>query len=69
MDTWQERMHIARVACTLQYAGVEYVDLFDGGHNKWVKEGRPLSQKVEHPEPVSFKGQINRSIFVKKNIS
>jgi len=66
MDTWQERVHIARVACTLQYAGVENVALLDGGHNTWVKEGKPLSQKVEHPKPVSFKGQINRSIFVTK---
>jgi len=67
MDTWQERVHIARVACTIQYAGMENVALLDGGHIKWVKEGKPLSQKVEHPKPKLFKGQINRTIFVKKD--
>jgi thiosulfate/3-mercaptopyruvate sulfurtransferase len=67
MDTWQERVHIARVACTIQYAGVENVALLDGGHMKWAKEGKPLSKKVMHTKPVPFKGQINRTIFVKKD--
>lgn len=66
-DTWQERVHIARVACTIQYAGVENIALLDGGHIKWAKEGKPLSRKIEHPKPVTFKGQINRTIFVKKD--
>lgn len=67
MDTWQERVHIARVACTIKYAGVENVALLDGGHNKWLKEKKPLSQEIMHPEPVPFNGRINRNIFVKKD--
>lgn len=67
MDTWQERVHIARVACTLKYAGVKNVALLDGGHIKWEKEGRPLSRKIEHPKPVLFKGRIDKTIFVKKD--
>lgn len=67
MDTWQERVHIARVACTLQYAGVENVALLDGGHVKWAKERKPLSKEIVRPKPKVFKGEINRSIFVKKD--
>lgn len=67
MDTWQERVHIARVACTLKYAGVANVSLLDGGHIKWVREGKPESKKTEKPKPIKFKGQINRNIFVKKD--
>jgi len=67
MDTWQERVHIARVACTLNYAGVANVALLDGGHIKWAKEGKPLSKETGGPKPKQFKGQINRNIFVKKD--
>lgn len=67
MDTWQERVHIARVACTLQYAGVGNVALLDGGHIKWAKEGKPQSKEIVHPKPKKFKGEINRNIFVKKD--
>lgn len=67
MDTWQERVHIARVACTLNYAGVADVSLLDGGHIKWAREGKPESKKTVKPKPITFKGQINRNIFVKKD--
>ncbi|MEE9910976.1 MAG: sulfurtransferase [Deltaproteobacteria bacterium] len=67
MDTWQERVHIARVACTLNYAGVANVSLLDGGHIKWAREGKPESKKTVKPKPITFKGQINRNIFVKKD--
>jgi len=67
MDTWQERVHIARVACTLHYAGVANVALLDGGYIKWAREGRPVSKETVKPKPVKFKGQINRNIFVKKD--
>lgn len=67
MDTWQERVHIARVACTLNYASVANVALLDGGHIKWAREGRRLSTETVKPKPVTFKGQINRNIFVKKD--
>lgn len=67
MDTWQERVHIARVACTLQYAGVANVALLDGGHIKWAGEGRPSSRETVKPKPLKFKGKINRNIFVKKD--
>jgi len=66
-NTWQERVHMARVACTLQYAGVENVAILDGGHDKWARERKALSRETVHPKPAVFKGQINRSIFVDKD--
>lgn len=67
MDTWQERVHIARVACTLNYAGVKNVALLDGGYNKWAREGRPQSKEIVHPKLKKFQGEMNRNIFVKKD--
>jgi len=66
-NTWQERVHMARVACTLQYAGVEDVAILDGGHDQWVRDRKTLSTETTHLKPVVFKGQINRYIFVKKD--
>jgi len=66
-DTWQERVHMARVACTLQYAGVANVAILDGGHDKWVRDGKTLSTEIVHLKPLRFKGEINRNIFVKKD--
>lgn len=67
MDTWQERVHIARVACTLNYAGVANVALLDGGYIKWAKEHKPLSKETVRPKQKKFKGEINSNIFVKKD--
>ncbi|MDD5168324.1 MAG: sulfurtransferase [Syntrophales bacterium] len=66
-NTWQERVHMARVACTLQYAGVEDVAILDGGHDQWARGHKALSTETVHLEPVAFKGKINHSIFVKKD--
>ncbi|HRV46023.1 MAG TPA: rhodanese-like domain-containing protein, partial [Smithellaceae bacterium] len=47
MDTPRLSYQSARVACTLQYAGIENVALLDGGINKWIAEKKPLSTRVE----------------------
>ena len=66
-NTWQERVHMARVACTLQYAGVEDVAILDGGHDQWVRDRKPLSMEIVRTRPIPFTGRINRTIFVKKD--
>lgn len=66
-DTWQERVHMARVSCTLEYAGVSNVAILDGGHDEWVRNGKAVSTEIIHLQPVAFEGKINRSIFVKKD--
>jgi thiosulfate/3-mercaptopyruvate sulfurtransferase len=61
MDTPRLSYQSARVACTLQYAGIENVALLDGGMNKWLKEKKPLSTKVERR-----KRRTSRKIFGEK---
>ena len=66
-DSWQERVHMARVACTLKYAGVERISILDGGHNKWVRDGKVLSREAVHQIPIVFTGKIDKNLFVDKD--
>jgi len=56
----------ARVACTLIYGGVKNVAVLNGGYNKWLKERRPVSDKIVTPRKVAYKGKINEAMFVNK---
>jgi thiosulfate/3-mercaptopyruvate sulfurtransferase len=58
------RYYAARVADTLIYAGVKNVAILDGGHTKWVKEGRTLSKDMVTPMPVTYRGEVNKAMFV-----
>ncbi|HQQ88357.1 MAG TPA: rhodanese-like domain-containing protein [Smithellaceae bacterium] len=44
-DTPRHSYQSARVACTLQYAGIENVALLDGGMNKWISEKKRYPRK------------------------
>jgi thiosulfate/3-mercaptopyruvate sulfurtransferase len=67
MDTPRRSYQSARVACTLQYAGVENVALLDGGINKWVSEKKPLSVKIERGKAKNFKGNYSGDKFATKD--
>lgn len=67
MDTPRLSYQSARVACTLQYAGIENVALLDGGMNKWLKEKKPLSTKVERRKTKDFQGKYSGEKFADKN--
>jgi len=67
MDTPRLSYQSTRVACTLQYAGIENVALLDGGMNKWIREKKPLSQKIEHRKDKNFQGKYSREKFADKN--
>ena len=56
-----------RVADTLIYAGVCEVSVLDGGHDKWVKEARPLSDELVKPETVEFRNEVDKKMFVSKD--
>ncbi|MFP3976036.1 MAG: sulfurtransferase [Dehalococcoidia bacterium] len=56
----------ARVADMLIYVGVENAAILDGGHEKWVKEGKPVSAAPNEPKPVSHSAEVNEEMFVKK---
>lgn len=67
MDTPRLSYQSARVACTLQYAGIENVALLDGGVNKWIKEKKPLSEKIEQRQASHFRGKYTGEVFAYKN--
>lgn len=67
MDTPRLSYQSARVACTLQYAGVANVALLDGGMNKWIAEKRPLSKKIERRKAKKFQGKYLGDKFADKN--
>lgn len=56
-----------RVLCTLCYAGLENVCILDGGHEKWVREKRPLSTKPVKPKKTVYKGKLNKELHVDKD--
>ena len=67
MDTPRLSYQSARVACTLQYAGIENVALLDGGMNKWVAEKKPVSPKIERRKRIKFRGKFTGEVFADKN--
>lgn len=67
MDTPRLSYQSARVACTLQYAGIENVALLNGGINKWIAEKKPLSKKVERRKAKHFQGRYTGDVFADKN--
>jgi len=56
-----------RVADTLLYAGVNNVSILDGGHDKWVKEGRLLSNEIVQPKAVEYRGNVDKAMFVSQD--
>ncbi len=53
-----------RVAATLVYAGVDNVAILDGGHPKWVREGRETTTAVPGISPVDYRGTVRPEMFV-----
>jgi len=60
------RSYATRVADTLIYAGVKNVAVLDGGHTKWVKEGKALSKDPVTPVPLTYRGDVDKTMFVPK---
>ena len=55
---------ITRVAITLLYAGVRNVAILDGGYDKWVYEGKPVSTEPVTPTPVTYDGKVKEDMLV-----
>jgi thiosulfate/3-mercaptopyruvate sulfurtransferase len=53
-----------RVAATLLYAGVENVAILDGGHPRWVREGRETTTVIPGIFPVDYRGTVRSEMFV-----
>ena len=56
-----------RVAITLLYAGVRNVAILDGGYDKWVNEGKPVTTVPLTPTPVTYTGKVDKMMFVSKD--
>jgi thiosulfate/3-mercaptopyruvate sulfurtransferase len=53
----------ARVGTTLIYAGVQNVAILQGGFHAWSDKGLPVTTDVPQPEPVTYSGMVDESIF------
>ncbi|MEM2103708.1 MAG: rhodanese-like domain-containing protein [Candidatus Bathyarchaeia archaeon] len=57
---------ITRVAITLLYAGITNVAILDGGYDKWVAEGKPVSTAPVTPTPTTYTGVVQSKMIVSK---
>ncbi len=64
--TPHEKVHGARVACTLKFAGVKNVAILDGGFEKWTYESRKISKIIPQTIPTIFKGHFRQDLFADK---
>ncbi len=58
-----ESYQSARVACTLQYAGIPNVALLSGGIDAWVREKKKLSTVPGKPVPRPFTAKLRREFI------
>lgn len=65
-DTNFDRADAARVAWTLSIAGIRDTAVLDGGHNKWLGEGRPTATTMSLVEAGSYEGCVDRSDIVSR---
>lgn len=66
VSTPVESYQSARVACTLQYAGIPNVALLDGGVNAWVRGKKKLSTVSRRPVTKPFTAKLRRDFFADK---
>lgn len=57
-------MVAGRLWWLLRWLGHENVALLDGGFNRWVKEGRPLTRDIPKASPVRFSGTAKAGALV-----
>ncbi len=67
VDTPRLSYQSARVACTLQYAGLVNVALLDGGMNKWIADKKPLSTDIVRTKETPFQGKYRKGHFADKD--
>jgi thiosulfate/3-mercaptopyruvate sulfurtransferase len=53
-----------RVAATLIYAGILNVSVLDGGYDKWIGEGREITDAAVTPARTSYTADVDEGIFV-----
>jgi len=63
-----EGMIAGRLWCLLRWLGHDRVALLDGGINRWLKEGRPLSSEVPKPAPAVFETRLRDCMVGTKDV-
>jgi thiosulfate/3-mercaptopyruvate sulfurtransferase len=56
-----------RMWWSLRWLGHEAVAVLDGGINKWIKEGRAVTEAITTPQPAQFAAQPRADFFVDAN--
>jgi thiosulfate/3-mercaptopyruvate sulfurtransferase len=59
-------MWAARLWWMLRYFGHERVAVLDGGWQRWLTEGRPVSREIARPEPQSFTPRPQPALLARK---
>ena len=50
----------------MKYFGHDAVKVLDGGWQKWIAEGRPVSQKVPSHQPATFTPSIRQEMIIRE---
>jgi len=61
-----EKANNTRVGWTLKYAGVGSVAVLDGGMEKWVAAGKPVSKDAVKPKAKPYRGAFNKAVLASK---
>jgi len=64
--TLREIYQVARVACTLRYAGLDDVTVLDGGMDKWIRDKKALSPEIVGAKAKFFRGKYRKDHFADK---
>jgi len=66
-DTDFARADATRVAWTCVIAGVKTVSVLDGGHNKWSKENKAVTNVAAEPRASVYGGKVDRATVAFKD--
>jgi len=66
-DNFFDRIEAARVLCTLFFGGLKNAGILDGGHEEWVRQGKPLSTQFVKGNKSVYHGTLNRSVVADKD--
>jgi thiosulfate/3-mercaptopyruvate sulfurtransferase len=66
VDSPRESYQSARVACTLQYAGIPNVALLNGGINAWIRAKKPLTTESRKAVAKPFTAKLRTEFFANK---
>ena len=66
-DTDWDRADATRVAWTCIVSGISNTSVLDGGYNRWLKLGKPVTADTTLPDPRTYKGISNRSSLILKS--